>query len=203
MDESGINTSPFYSQKAKNKYYQLIKHEKQKVVENSMRVLQKIGRSEKQQSYINLFLNIIDFEKNSLNNLYAMRAINHMLPALKFDKKIIPYFKEALNSSNYNYRVEALKGFRYYEDNSFKRSLNYLKDDPSEEVRREVINLMKEPERVKKSSLMVNLLRFAYIKIKYKGRTPTQSELLMEYLQKEVGKGNQEQTEKIRKYKLK
>ena len=203
MDESGINRRPFYNNSAKKKYYKLLKHEKQKVVENSMKVLQKIGRNEKLQGYIDLFLNVIDFENNSLNNLYAMRAINHMLPALKFDRKIIPYFKEALESNNYNYRVEALKGFRYCEDNSIKRSLNYLKDDPSDEVRREVNNLMKEPERVKESSLMVNLLRFVYMKIKYKGRTPSQSELLMEYLQKEVGKGSQKQTEKIRKYKLK
>lgn len=203
MDESGINTRPFYNYAAKRKYTELLSHEKSKVVENSLRVLQKIGKREKKQDYINLFLNVIDFENNSLNNLYAMRAINHMLPALKFDRKIIPYFNEALKSNNYNYRVEALKGFRYCEDDSIKRSLNYLKDDPSEDVRREGDNLMKEPERVKKSSLVVNLLRFAYMKIKYKGRTPSQGELLMEYLQKEVVKGNQKQTEKIRKYKLK
>lgn len=202
MDESGINTRLFYSEIAKKKYYELIKHEKPKVVENSMIVLQRIGRKEHQQSYLNLFLNVIDFENNSLNNLYAMRAINHMLPALEFDRKIIPYFEEALKSNNYNYRVEALKGFRYCDDYRIKRSLNYLKDDPSDEVRREVANLMKEPERVKKSNLLVNLLRFAYMKIKYKGRIPSQGELFMEYLQKEVGKGSQKQTEKIKKYKI-
>ena len=155
------------------------------------------------QNYISLFLNVINFENNSLNNLYAMSAINYMLPALRFQSEIIPYYKKALESTNYNYRVEALRGLRFSQDSKLKLSLNYLKDDPSEEVRREFNNLNKPADTVKESSLLTNLLKYIYIKIKYKGRTPSQGELLMEYLKKEVEKGDQNQNEKINKYKLK
>lgn len=203
MDESRINTGPFFSEIAKSRYIELLTHEKHKVVENSLKILQKIGRLERKQNYISLFLNVINFENNSLNNLYAMSAINYMLPVLRFQNEIIPYYKKALESTNYNYRVEALRGFRFSQDSKLKLSLNYLKDDPSEEVRREFNNLNKPAYGVNGTSLLINILKYIYIKIKYKGRTPSQGELLMEHLKKEVGKGNRIQNEKINNYKLK
>jgi len=203
MSESGINTAPFHSRIAKRRYVELLTHENQKVVEYNMRVLQKIGGQERNQNFIFLFLKVINFENNSIINLYAMRAINYMLPALKFQREIIPYYKKALESSNYNYRVEALRGLRFSQDNDLKFSLNYLKDDPSEDVRREVNNLNKPAYAIKKSSLLKNIFHYVYIQFKYKGRTLSSGELLMEDLKKEVGKGFKIQSEKINKYKLK
>lgn len=201
LDDSRFNTKPFYSKKAKKIFIDLLNKEELYIVEKAFDILKIIGKNEKNRKFIDLFLKHLDLNKNSYKNLYAMKAINHILPVVKFNNRIINPYKVALESEDYNYRATALRGLRYSNDHSLKRSLDYFKDDPSSSVRAAANILFEEPKKAYKSSLWSRLKTYAYILFKYKGRVPTQKEFVKDYFEKEFGWIKPEN--KAKKYKVK
>lgn len=210
----------------KTRCVELINHPNQKVVEKALNVLKQIGLKEEDGKYIALFNATINFENNSLNNLYAMQAINHILPAVTFDDVIVGNYLEALKNANYNYRVAAINGLKYSNDQQLKQSLVYLKDDPAEQVRRAMSALMQAkgksssiwntrgalvetetPAKKKKPGLLRKLIKEVHqrllILIKYKGQMPSDRDFFIDYLSQKVKKGQQEQKARSKKYKLK
>jgi len=134
--EPGIYSGPFTTSSAKMKYLDLMSHKNKSVSEYAIRLVKKIGKKEGNKDYVFDLLQIIDFNNNTLTNLYAMRAINEILYKVKYDNRITDVYLKALELSNANYRVAALKGLRYANDEKLKQSLSYLKDDPSKQVQK-------------------------------------------------------------------
>ncbi|MEM7380348.1 MAG: hypothetical protein AAF361_04025 [Bacteroidota bacterium] len=222
INDSNIRFKPFKSNYFKERCAALLDHSNRKVVENALNVLKRAGLKEADGSYIEIFIDKINFETQNLNNLHAMRAINHILPAVAFNDAIVEKYLEALKiSNNRNYRVAAVKGLRYSDDIELKKSLAYLKDDPSEEVRREVAKIMEPVRRgrpyraagsnkiladaakAENPSLLRRWLRRLYILIKYRGRKPTEMELFLDHLNNEVKKGKQKQKARRKEFELK
>lgn len=153
-----INTKPFYSKNAKKQYYNLLQHENKKVVEYAIGTVQTIAFQQQDATWIDIILDLINFEIEDTTNLHAMRAINQILPAVKFNERIVNIFKIAIKNPNSNYRCEALKGLRYCEDNNLKKTLAYLVDDPSKEVSNEAKNLHLPPYRIPRKPSHFNQL---------------------------------------------
>ncbi len=207
MNGSKFDISLFYSEVAKEKYLALLKHENQKIVENTLKVLQRVGKKEKNGEYINIFLNVIDFESNNINNLDAMRAINYLLPYIEFNDNIVENYKKALENTNSNYRVAALKGLRYSKDENLKKSLLYLKDDPVKDVRKEAQRLMQSHEddglKIFGMDLQDLGVEASVINLLTKNNKSIDENLSsMDILNLVVGENNKEQKKNIEKYKL-
>ena len=205
VDEEKIkNKKAFYSKHSKKRYIALIDHPKEKVVEHALKVIQKIGKLAKEQTYIGLLLDKINFEHDKMTNLYLMWAINHILPVVKYDKRITESFLPALKNSNSNYRLAALNGLRYAKDKKFKASLAYLKDDPSKDVRRALKDLDEVPEKGDNSHSWVGILEALGVKNpESESKKISDWDSFKQYLDRKVSKGEEYQKRNIDKFRLK
>ena len=179
---------------ARTRYLTFINSANERVAKEAIAIVRKIGSKEGNQSYLLALLQSIDFQKGSLTNLYAMRAINEMLRTTDYDLRITKVYLKALDNSNYNYRIAALKGLKYANDDQLRQSLAYLKDDPAAEVRKAFEEFNQKP---------LNMGGLGIVKELYDIVTTPEKRKIVGELLKIVAKGGREEEKGKDDFKLK
>lgn len=200
---SDVNFELFMSTPWEQRAIQLLGHEKPNVASVCYEILKRIGRAKGKEEYIKLFNAQIEFEKNKQGSVSAMRAINYVLPAVKFNPIIVDNYLKAVKQANDYYRVDALMGLRYSNDRQLKKSLVYLERDSSESVRKAYALLEVPPKRIPPVSPIQRLIKKLLPKPLHQKKPTSQTERMMEYLGKEVSKNRDEQQARLQKFKLK
>ena len=131
-----IESELLTSKSARLKYLEFLDHEDQNFFMISLIILREIGSEEGIKEYIPLLLAKVDFRTNSNNSLHLMGAINQILKKVEYNPIINDKYLKALELSDSRYRALSINGLKYSPDQQLKKSLSYLKDDPSEHVRR-------------------------------------------------------------------
>jgi len=127
-----------------------------------MTLVQKAGIISKNERTVEIFLDIYKKSaKKTLIQLDAMRNINRLFDYIPYQSIIEPLYLEALQESNYNYRVAAIRGLRYSDDQKLKDSLKKYQNDPSKDVRFEADRIDTDPREKFDIDQLKNLLKIA------------------------------------------
>ena len=183
-----INVKPFISEGIQPKYLEIIDQSDYDLPAQAIFIMRKTENRKMIKKLIPELVERIDFSrKNRLKNVYLMKGINTFLSKVEYNPIINDKYFEALDMSYDLYRVEAIRGLINSPDPQLKKSLIYLKNDPSKEVQ----TLLKKRGVFPSETLMSNkttktekIIGNRSMVEKVKEPEPTNSNLFNELIQK-------------------